>query len=55
MSSWMPDTSYVHPGSMLVPILFNIFISDLDNALPAALHMIKLGRVVNTPDGCAAI
>lgn len=40
---------------MLAPILFNIFISDLGGALSAVLQMIKLGGVVDTPDGGAAI
>lgn len=40
---------------MMVPILFNIFISDLDSAFSAVLQMIKLGGVINAPDGCAAI
>lgn len=52
MSSWRHQLCT--PGSMLQPILFNVFITDLDNALPAVLQMIKLG-VVNTSDGCASI
>ena len=39
--------------------MFNFFISDLDEELECALSKFgddtKLGRVVDTPEGCAAI
>ena len=43
-------------GSILAPVLFNIFINDLEAGIECKLaDDTKLRRVVDTPNGCGAI
>ncbi|KAK4825859.1 LOW QUALITY PROTEIN: hypothetical protein QYF61_003133, partial [Mycteria americana] len=53
-SSWRPVTRGILQGSILSPVLFKIFINDVDDGSQFADDT-KLGGVADTPDGHAVI
>ena len=58
-SSWRPVAGVVSQGLVLVPVLFNIFISEQDGGIQCTLSRFadytNLGGVVAVPKGYAAI
>lgn len=54
-SSWEPVIKGVSQGSMLGPVLFNLFSSDSDKGQITDTDSTNLGAVADTPEGGVAL
>ena len=58
-TGWRPVSSSVPQGLVLGPVLFNVFIDNLNEGIVSTIRKLaddaKLGGVADTREGCAAI